>query len=69
MSNLLVGTRILECELVKGGSNEQLKHSTYDLTIGQIFPIGQEIQKDKKQLSNGMYFLKPREAVLGSVDI
>jgi deoxycytidine triphosphate deaminase len=64
MSDLLVGRRILDCKLLNGGKEEYLKHSTYDLTIGQIFPIGQENRNGKNQVSNGMYFLQPRESVL-----
>lgn len=63
-SNLIVGSSILSVKLIKKGVETQLKHSTYDLTIGEIFPIGAKTKPFSKQHKNGMYFLKPRQSVL-----
>lgn len=63
--SLIVGSEILEKGLIIDGCPSRLKHSTYDLTIGEIFPIGKDASKQKRQ--NGtleQYSLQPGEMVL-----
>ncbi len=65
MTNLLVGQDILERELIKNASPDNLKNSTYDLTIGDIVPVGSSAVKQRRK--NGAaerYFIHPREMVL-----
>ncbi|MCF6273848.1 MAG: hypothetical protein L3J37_11800 [Rhodobacteraceae bacterium] len=65
MSDLIVGDRILKDSLIKNGKPENLKNSSYNLTIGKIVPIGKEAYK--KQRKSGLpekYFIEPREVVL-----
>lgn len=64
MSDLIVGSAILNCKLIKNGDTKNLKHSTYDLTIGEIFPIGGNTKENRRQTEKGIYFLQPRETVL-----
>ncbi len=61
MGRLIVGKSILSQKLIKNGLEKQIKNSTYDLTIGEIFPAGEK----KKTVKEGdFYYLKPRQAVL-----
>jgi hypothetical protein len=39
---MIVGNDILSRGLITGGTVENLKNSTYDLTVGEIVPIGKE---------------------------
>ena len=41
-SKLIVGSEILDRFLITDGEAENLKHATYDLTIGEIFPVDKE---------------------------
>jgi len=38
-SKLIVGSEIISRKLLVGGDQTNLKHATYDLTIGEIFPV------------------------------
>lgn len=61
MGQLIVGKSIISQNLIKNGVDTQVKHSTYDLTIGEIFPAGEKnnaVEKDE------LFFLKPRQTVL-----
>ncbi len=61
---MIVGQKILDLGLVKDGSSQNLKHSTYDLTIGEIVPIGKEaVRGRQKEAALSAYFLEPREMV------
>ncbi len=61
---MIVGQRLLDLGLVKGGSVKNLKHSTYDLTVGEIIPIGKKaILKRRKDPIISPYYLEPREMV------
>lgn len=61
---MIIGERILELGLIRKGKHENLKHSTYDLTIGEIIPIGQgAVQKRRKKDIDQRYFVEPREMV------
>lgn len=61
---MIVGQKILDLQLVKGGSRANLKNSTFDLTIGTIIPIGKDVEAKKKQLSeDNAVYLEPREMV------
>jgi hypothetical protein len=58
---MIVGQRLLDLGLVDGASSANLKHGTLDLTIGNIIPIGKEVNAKKKQiLKEGACFLEPR---------
>jgi deoxycytidine triphosphate deaminase len=62
---IVVGQDILDIELLTDADSDNLKNSTYDLTIGEIVPVGrnaiQALEKSNKPLS--YYRLKPREMV------
>jgi len=61
---MIVGQKILDNQLVTGGSRANLKHSTFDLTIGRIVPIGREVNAKKQQITKERAcFLEPREMV------
>lgn len=61
---MLVGQQILDANLIVGGSAQNLKNSTYDLTIGEIVPIGKKaIKKRRKDGPVSYYFIEPREMV------
>lgn len=61
MSDLVIGNSILSQKLLKNGKSENLKHSTYDLSIGKIYPAGE----DGESIQPGkIYYLKPNQAVL-----
>lgn len=65
MSNLVVGNSILERGLVEDADAGNLKNASYDLTIGEIIPIGEQAHSSRqfgKKLET--YFLAPREMVL-----
>jgi deoxycytidine triphosphate deaminase len=57
---MITGEKILNDGLIQNGSRDNLKHSTYDLTVGRIFKVGQDPSKEE---SPSVYFLKPREIV------
>jgi len=59
---MIVGNELLD--LVSGGTSANLKHSTYDLTVGEIIPIGKKaILKRRKEPNVSPYYLEPREMV------
>jgi deoxycytidine triphosphate deaminase len=61
---MIVGQKILDLQLLTGGSRGNLKHGTFDLTIGSIIPIGKQVEEKKKQiLKEQGCFLEPREMV------
>jgi deoxycytidine triphosphate deaminase len=61
---MIVGHDILLKKLIKGGLEANLKHSTFDLTIGEIIPIGKEgIQARRKPEGISSYIIEPREMV------
>jgi deoxycytidine triphosphate deaminase len=62
-SKLIVGSEILDRFLITDGEAENLKHATYDLTIGEIFPVDKEGYKEKRQNPISSYAIKPNEAV------
>jgi len=66
---MIVGNDILSRGLVTGGTVENLKNSTYDLTVGEIIPIGKEavraraLARARREEPLTTYFLEPREMV------
>jgi deoxycytidine triphosphate deaminase len=61
---MIVGQRILDRGLVTGGSAANLKNSTYDLTVGDIVPIGKSAIIARRETPNrSPYYLEPREMV------
>lgn len=64
MSTLLVGDAILNCRLLKNADAHNLKHSTYDLTIGEIFPTGSTKEKFTELKDGEIFFIEPRQTVL-----
>jgi deoxycytidine triphosphate deaminase len=60
---MIVGQKILDDGLVTGGSVDNLKHSTYDLTVGEIIPIGKRAVKERQKEPSKTYYLEPREMV------
>lgn len=61
---MIVGRDILNIGAIRGGSEANLKNSTFDLTIGKIVPIGEESVNEVHQgRSHVVYYLKPREIV------
>ena len=61
MSALVIGQSILNQRLLKNGKPQNLKHSTYDLSIGKIYPAGE----NRNSIQAGeIYYLKPNQAVL-----
>jgi deoxycytidine triphosphate deaminase len=61
---MIVGNDILSRGLVTGGGVENLKNSTFDLTVGEIVPIGKKaIRARRKDPQISPYFLEPREMV------
>lgn len=59
---MITGDEILSRNLIKEHDKSSLKHSTYDLTIGHIIPVGKDAAKSKdKSLSS--YWVEPREMV------
>jgi deoxycytidine triphosphate deaminase len=59
----IVGNSILDRGLVKGGGLPNLKNSTYDLTVGEIMPIGNTAVTKRRTSPRSSYFLEPREMV------
>ncbi len=70
MSELVVGKRIIELELVRKNGNggkadkANLKNSTYDLTIGEIVPLGRKGFEQRQLQSIKEYHLPPSHMVL-----
>lgn len=60
---MIVGEDILTRGLVTGGDRSNLKHSTYDLTVGEIIPIGKEAVKARDKEVPKTHYLEPREMV------
>lgn len=61
---MIVGQEILDRHLIQGGDTSNLKHSTFDLTIGAIFPMGKIAAKNRTRSGSlTEYFLEPREMV------
>jgi deoxycytidine triphosphate deaminase len=61
---MIVGKQILERGLVNGGCESNLKNSTFDLTIGEIVPIGKKALQERRRNPNvPSVFLEPREMV------
>jgi len=61
---MIVGKTILDRGLVTGGTIANLKNSTYDLTVGEIVPIGKEAVRALRQKPPvAVYYLEPREMV------
>jgi deoxycytidine triphosphate deaminase len=62
---MIVGQKLLDEKLVKGGRDANLKHSTYDLTVGDIIPIGKKAirKRQKDPGATSPYYLEPREMV------
>ena len=64
MTNLITGTEILSRNLLYEADESNLKHSTYDLTIGDIFALGPENVKERRRKGpEQRYFIKPQEMV------
>lgn len=57
---MITGDRILDERLILFGSSDNLKHSTYDLTVGRIFVVGEKSITTEPPQS---CFLKPRQIV------
>lgn len=64
MSDLIVGRAILDCKLLEDAQESNLKHSTYDLTIGEIIPTGQTSLQHQDVDKEQIFFLEPRQSVL-----
>lgn len=61
---MIVGNDIIARGLVLGGGPSNLKNSTFDLTVGEIVPIGKKaIRARRKDPQISPYFLEPREMV------
>jgi deoxycytidine triphosphate deaminase len=61
---MIVGRQILDQGLVTGGSVANLKNSTFDLTIGEIIPIGKRaIQARRRGPAISSYYLEPQKMV------
>ena len=60
---MIVGKQILDRGLVAGGGEKNLKNSTYDLTVGEIVPIGNAAISRRQKHPTVSYFLDPREMV------
>lgn len=61
---MIVGEDIITRGLVTGGGPQNLKNSTFDLTVGEIIPIGKKaIRARRKDPQISPYFLEPREMV------
>jgi deoxycytidine triphosphate deaminase len=61
---MIVGRDILASGLIVGGEERHLKHSTYDLTIGEIVPIGKKaVRARRKDGGPKTYYIEPREMV------
>jgi deoxycytidine triphosphate deaminase len=62
-SRLIVGDNILTRNLIRDGNKGNLKNSSYDLSIGEIFPVGDEGAKLRGASEIKSYVVRPREAV------
>jgi deoxycytidine triphosphate deaminase len=66
---MIVGHDIITRGLVTGGTVENLKNSTFDLTVGEIIPIGKDavrartLARARGEEPPTTYFLEPREMV------
>ncbi len=66
---MIVGDDIITRGLVAGGTAWNLKNSTYDLTVGEIVPIGKAAIRDRirargrREEPLSKHFLEPREMV------
>jgi deoxycytidine triphosphate deaminase len=60
---MIVGTDILTRGLVTGGSPQNLKNSTFDLTVGEIIAIGKKAVLARRKERLTTYYLEPREMV------
>ncbi|MBL4731547.1 MAG: hypothetical protein JKY82_02985 [Rhizobiaceae bacterium] len=62
---MIVGDDILKRGLIKDGNPNQLKNGTYNLTIGEIFPVGREEANKKSRDGTSIcsYSLAPQEMV------
>jgi deoxycytidine triphosphate deaminase len=66
---MIVGNDILTRGLVVGGTPQNLKNSTYDLTVGEIIPIGKDAMRARIRARArgehppGTHYLEPREMV------
>jgi deoxycytidine triphosphate deaminase len=64
---MIVGDDILNRGLVTGGTAANLKNSTFDLTVGEIIPIGKDavrartLATARRDAPLARYFLEPRE--------
>ena len=57
---MITGKAILDKGFIKNGCESNLKNSTYDITVSDIFPVGKDIHKNERPAT---YFLEPREMV------
>lgn len=62
-TRLIIGEEILTRGLLTDVSKECLKHATYDLTIGEIFPVGKDGYEERRAAPVMRYAIQPREAV------
>jgi len=62
---MIVGDEILNRELVEQADRKNLKNSTYDLTIGEIVPVGKSAIKERHRSGKkpNTYHIEPRELV------
>ena len=64
MTYLITGTEIFSRNLLYEADEKNLKNSTYDLTIGDIFALGPENVKERRRKGpERSYFIKPQEMV------
>lgn len=64
MTNLITGKNILSQNLLNKADEGNLKNSTYDLTIGNIFALGPENVKERRRKKpHQRYFIEPKEMV------
>ena len=62
---IIIGIDILNRGLLRNADKRNLKNSTYDLTIGEIVPVGRQNVLSRSRSNGGldMYFIEPREMV------
>jgi deoxycytidine triphosphate deaminase len=61
---MIVGQEILDRGLITGGTAANLKNSTYDLTVGDIIPIGKKAIRARRTAPTiSPYYLQRREMV------
>ena len=64
MTNLITGTEIFSRALLNKADERNLKNSTYDLTIGDIFALGpKNVKKQRRKGPYQRYFIEPQEMV------